>query len=361
MKKVQFTRVNPRGRIQTLFNVESDLDILEISDCNLWTLNYTFLKANTSKTKIINNEFTVDRDGAFIIEARELSVAKNKIKKMKGTMELRSHGVDSWILIENNEVEFSKQSQEMDNIFHLNFEAGQRVDTVKIVNTNLGELRGKYISDILVDSLEISGCRLTLENEDILDLSVRRFIFENNRVENIISEAFRLRVRELGQIKNNSFQHVQEKSFARIAPGTPATSSLKIKNNWIQNFESGFLILQQNWIKLQIENIFLNKSCDCQLNPFTRDQLKVITNDVLIETAVQNTYCKDVKSKLVHFYDFSREHCEPATIDSTEPISEVFWIAIREENQWNGKLISRDFYHVIASLNQTFPIANPSF
>merc|ERR1711974_534412 len=98
-----------------------------------------------------------------------------------------------------------------------------------------GELRRKSISDISVDTLEISGCRLTLENEDILDLSFRRFIFVNNQVESIISEALRLRVGELGQIRNNSFQHVQLESFARIAPAPAATPSLEIKNNWIEN------------------------------------------------------------------------------------------------------------------------------
>ena len=358
MKKVQFTRVNSGGFVRTLFNVESGLDILEISDCSLGTLNYTFLKAKTSKTKIINNRFTLDQDGAFIIEARNWSVAQNKILKVKGSMELRSQGVNSWVHIENNEVEFSKQSHETDNIFHLNFETRQRLDTVKIENTNLGELRRKFISDISVDTLEISGCRLTLENEDILDLSVRRFIFVNNQVENIISEAFRLRVGELGQIENNTFQHVQLESFARIAPGKPAaaTPSLEIKNNWIENFESGFLIIQQNWIKLQIENIFLHKSCDCQLNPFTRDQIKVINNEVLVETVVRNTYC--TKVELVNFYDFSREHCS----DSPEQITEVFWIAIREGKAMEWKI---DFspllscHSVMVSLNQTFSIADP--
>ena len=326
MKKVQFTRVNPKGGIQTLFNVKSDLDILEISDCNLGTLNYTFLKANTLKTKIINNDFTLDNDRAFIIEARNLSVVQNKIKKVKGGLMLTSQGENSWVEIESNEVKYSEQSREMDNIFHLNFESGQRVDTLKIENTYLGKLNRKFISDISVDTLEISGCRLTLENEDILDLSVRRFFFVNNQVEIIVSEAFLLRVGELSRIANNSFQHVQLKSFARLAPA-PTSSlppRLEIKNNWIENFESGFLIIQRNWIKLQIENIFLNKSCDCQFNLFTKDQLQVINKDVLIEAAVQNTYCTDVKLNLVNFYDYSHEHC-------TEQITEVVWIAIREE------------------------------
>ena len=359
MKKVQFTRVNPRGGIETLFNVGSDLDILEISDCNLGTLNYTFLSAKTLNTKIINNDFTLDHESAFIIKARNWSVVQNKIKKVKGRMEIGSHGVNSRVLIENNEVEFSKESQETDNIFHLNFEAGQRVAAVKIVNTNLGKLRRKFISDISLDTLEISDCSLTLDNEGILDLSVRRFVFVNNQVENIKSEAFRLRVGELGMIANNSFQHVQLESFARIAPASPAPPSLEIKNNWIENFEPGFLIIQQNWSKLQIENVFLNKSCDCQLNLFTTDQIKLINNEVLIGTVVQNTYC--TKLKLVNFYDYSREHC-PA-IDSPEQITEVFWIAIREGDRWNGKLISPEFscHFVIVSLHQKFSITNSSF
>lgn len=332
LKKVQFTRVNPKGGIRTLFNVKSDLDILEISDCNLGTLNYTFLKAKTMKTKINNNDFTLDHDNAFIIEARNLSIAQNKIKKVKGSMEFTSYGVNSLVEIESNEVKFSAQSREKDNIFHLNFEAGQRVRTLKIENTYLGKLNRKFISDISVDTLEISGCWLTLENEDILDLSVRRFLFVNNRVEIIVSEALQLRVGELGQIANNSFQHVQLKSFSRLAP-TPASSvppRLEIKNNWIENFESGFLIIQQNWIKLQLENIFLNKSCDCQFNIFTKDQLQVINKDVLIQAVDQSTYCTDVKMELVNFYDYSNDHC-------TEKITEVFWIAIRERNQCNGK------------------------
>ena len=164
------------------------------------------------------------------------------------------------------------------------------METIKIQNTNLGEMRGRFITEIELESLHISGCRMTLENEDILELSVNRFIFVNNLVEVLVTEALQLRVSELALIVNNTFQHLQLKSFTDVAPLTKS-SAMEIKSNSVENFESGFLIINQNWKNLEIENLRLEKRCDCHLRLFSTDQLEVINNDTVIDTLVKNTFC----------------------------------------------------------------------
>ena len=117
-------------------------------------------------------------------------------------------------------------------------------------------MRRRFITDIELESLEVSGCRMTLENDEILKLTVNKFIFVNNDVEVLVTEALMLTVSELARIANNTFQHLQLKSFTNVSP-LAKSSVLEIRNNRIENFESGFLILNSDWDRLEIENILL--------------------------------------------------------------------------------------------------------
>ena len=151
-------------------------------------------------------------------------------------------------------------------------------------------MRRKFITEIELDSLELSNCRMTLENDDILKLTVKNFTFLNNEVENVVTEALMLNVSSRARIENNTFQHLQLKSFTNISP-LAKSSSLEIRNNRIENFESGFLTLNPAWERLEIEDILLLKHCECHFNLFNADSLEVIKNNSLMETVEQNTFC----------------------------------------------------------------------
>ena len=101
-------------------------------------------------------------------------------------------------------------------------------------------------------------------------ISADEFLFANNQVESIITEAFNITVSDVAKIINNSFEHLQRQSFTRIrpAPGN-LMSELKIINNDFHNFEPGFLQLSHDWDDsglLTLVQINLHKACDCNLD-----------------------------------------------------------------------------------------------
>ena len=114
LRQVRLTRVNVRGRTETLLNVKYKLDLLEISDCNIGNLNFTFLNANAWHAKIINNQFSLSQEKAFVLKANNLNITNNTIEtNMKGTMEI---SVVSHLHIEDNDI---SSSEELHNIFKL--------------------------------------------------------------------------------------------------------------------------------------------------------------------------------------------------------------------------------------------------
>ena len=66
---------------------------------------------------------------------------------------------------------------------------------------------------------------------------------------------------------------------------------MEIKDNSFENFESGFLIINQNWEKLRMENIYLLKPCDCHINIFTTNHLEVLNSNTVLDTIVNSTFC----------------------------------------------------------------------
>ena len=120
LRQVHFTRVNVLGLTETLFNVKSKLAMLEISDCSLGNINFTFLRADAWHAKIINNDFTVSQEKAFVIKANNLSVIGNNINtNLRGTLELRVSGS---LHIQDNLIQSSEDSQSIQNIFQLDFD-----------------------------------------------------------------------------------------------------------------------------------------------------------------------------------------------------------------------------------------------
>ena len=74
------------------------------------------------------------------------SIVGNKINtNMKGTLELN---VSRNLQIKDNEIKSTDDSQAIQNIFQLGFNRDQRMESIQIVNTNLGEVRSRFITDV---------------------------------------------------------------------------------------------------------------------------------------------------------------------------------------------------------------------
>ena len=254
------------------FDKEEPLERLEITECNLGRVNYTFVEGAFTFVNISNNIITVDQKKVMDLEAKNVTLQNNVVEALEngGKLVLK---VKNNLLIENNTFENYQNETDFD-ILDLKF--SQSLEQVKITNSNLGRIKSNFMFDIKVRNFEMSSNTLTLDNRNILKFSVvKQFNFTNNLVEDVITEALDLTVFGVVLIINNTFEHLQTQSFEGIHPAEEAgeqslesAAKLVFINNRIGSYEREFLTLKQDWSdwELELGDINLKVDCDCSLD-----------------------------------------------------------------------------------------------
>lgn len=308
LHRVKVSNANKKGLLKLLFKFEEDqtLDRLEIASCDLGQLNFTFAQGAFNFINLTNNILTVDHEKAMNLRAVEnLEVRNNVVQSLENGGKL-SLQVESRVSIENNTFE------NYDNETHfdiLDLEFGQSLQSVQITNSNLGRIKSNFMLDVTVSQMEMSFNKMMkLDGENILTIVVKDFIFSNNQVEAVITEAFNVEVSNEMQISNNNFEHIQDKTFQNIKPQS-SNSKLSIINNTFESYELGFKELNPNWSHVKLERIHLNVNCDCRLAEYLFDQNMSETENKWR----QSLYCDGSGNKTLtlhqNIFSFGQEHC----------------------------------------------------
>lgn len=261
---------NRIGLLKTLFNFAHTVTKLEISECDLGNLNYTLVRGDFVFANISSNEWTVSQGRALDISGYSVNMKDNIISVSgagSGDIEMRIRENGS-LTMQSNRLQFAEAgaTRPMFEVMAIKF--SDFINFVKISRSNLGRIKSNFMSGIeLRKNLEISESTMKLDGEHILNITARKFIFRQNYVEALITEALNVSVREEAAITDNIFDHLQSQSLANIKPKTQM-SKLDFLNNSFQAFERGFLEVHPDWDNsemLALDKINLRVPCDCNL------------------------------------------------------------------------------------------------
>lgn len=264
------SEANRIGLLKTLFNFAHTVTKLEISECDLGNLNYTLVRGDFVFANISSNEWTVSQGRALDISGYSVNMKDNIISVSgagSGDIEMRIRENGS-LTMQSNRLQFAEAgaTRPMFEVMAIKF--SDFINFVKISRSNLGRIKSNFMSGIeLRKNLEISESTMKLDGEHILNITARKFIFRQNYVEALITEALNVSVREEAAITDNIFDHLQSQSLANIKPKTQM-SKLDFLNNSFQAFERGFLEVHPDWDNsemLALDKINLRVPCDCNL------------------------------------------------------------------------------------------------
>ena len=269
LQKVKVSEANRKGLLKTLFNFTHTVPKLEISESDLGHLNYSLVRGDFVFANISNNEWTLSEGKALDISGFSLNMKDNRITLPEAgsgdiKMKIRENGS---LTLQNNRIEFSEEgARTMFEVMEIKF--SDLINFVKISRSNLGRIKSNFMSGIeLRENLEISESSMKLDGEYILNITARKFIFTQNHVEALITEALDVSVSEEATITDNIFEHLQSQSLRNIKPKTQM-SKLEFLNNSFQAFERGFLEVHPDWDNsemLALDKINLRVPCDCNL------------------------------------------------------------------------------------------------
>ena len=269
LQKVTVSEANRKGLLKTLFNFTHTVHKLEISDCDLGRVNYSLVRGDFVFANISNNEWTLSEGRALDISGFSVNMKDNNIRvPVSGSgdikMRIRENGS---LTLQNNRIEFSEEeARTMFEVMEIKF--SDFINFVKISRSNLGRIKSNFMSGIeLRENLEISESSMKLDGEHVLNITARKFIFSQNHVEALITEALDVSVSEEATITDNIFEHLQSQSLRNIKPKTQM-SKLEFLNNSFQAFERGFLEVHPDWDNsemLALDKINLRVPCDCNL------------------------------------------------------------------------------------------------
>ena len=266
------SEANRKGLLKTLFNFDHTVIKLEISECDLGNLNYTLVRGDFVFANISVNEWTVSQGRAIDISSYSVNMKDNIIRVSgagSGDIEMRIRENGS-LTMQRNRLEFAEAGDTRPMFEVMSIKFSDFINFVKISGSNLGRIKSNFMSGIeLRKNLEISESTMKLDGEDIFNITARKFIFRQNYVEALITEALNVSVREEAEITNNIFDHLQSQSLlSNIKPKTQM-SKLEFLNNSFQAFERGFLEVHPDWdnseMMLALDKINLRVPCDCNL------------------------------------------------------------------------------------------------
>ena len=264
------SEANRIGLLKTLFNFAHTVTKLEISECDLGNLNYTLVRGDFVFANISSNEWTLSQGRALDISGYSVNMKDNIISVSgagSGDIEMRIRENGS-LTMQSNRLQFAEAgaTRPMFEVMAIKF--SDFINFVKISRSNLGRIKSNFMSGIeLRKNLEISESTMKLDGEHILNITARKFIFRQNYVESLITEALNVSVTEEAAITDNIFDHLQSQSLANIKPKTQM-SKLDFLNNSFQAFERGFLEVHPDWDNsemLALDKINLRVPCDCNL------------------------------------------------------------------------------------------------
>ena len=271
LKQVKMSDTNRRGLLKTLLNFDHTVTTLEISECDLGNLNYTLVRGDFVFANISGNEWTLSQGRALDISGYSVNMKDNIISVSgagNGDIEMRIRENGS-LTMQSNRLEFAEAeaTRPMFEVMAIKF--SDFINFVKISGSNLGRIKSNFMSGIeLRKNLEISEATMKLDGENILNITTRKFIFRQNYVEALITEALNVSVSEEATITDNIFDHLQSQSLlANIKPKTQM-SKLTFLNNSFQSYERGFLEVHPDWDNsemLALDKINLRVPCDCNL------------------------------------------------------------------------------------------------
>ena len=252
--------------IKALFKFAHPVSKLEISDCDLGHLNYTLIQGDFVFANISGNKWTLSQGRALDISAISLNMKDNIItlpETGSGDIEMRIRENGSLTMQNNSPKDMARSLFEVMDIKFSTY-----INSVKITRSNLGRIKSNFMSGIeLRKNLEISDSTMKLDGENVFNIMVRKFIFTNNHVTAVITEALNISASEEVTMTDNIFEHLQSKSLSSIKP-TTQISKLEFVNNSFQSFERGFLEVHPDWDNsemLKLDKINLRVPCDCNL------------------------------------------------------------------------------------------------
>ena len=287
------------------FDEDQTLDRLEIVECNLGQLNFTFAQGAFNFIHISNNILTVGHEKAMDLKAVEnLELRNNVVQSLENGGKL-SLSVESRVSIENNTFENYDNETDFDI---LDLEFGQSLQSVQITNSNLGRIKSNFMLDVTLSQMEMSFNKMKLDGENILAIVVKNFTFSNNQVEAVITEAFNVKVSDEMLIINNNFEHIQDKSFRGIRPQS-SSAKLSIINNSLQSYEQGFKELDSKWSNVQLESIHLKVGCDCSLPEYLFDQIMSETENKWRQSLYCDGSGDETFTEPKNIFSYGQENC----------------------------------------------------
>ncbi|XP_034942186.1 uncharacterized protein [Chelonus insularis] len=154
---------------------------------------------------------------------------------------------------------------------------------------------------------------------------------QNCLIDSLEEEAFEISTRGAVLIKNNRFNNLAAGAFLGIKADTddrlpPLGSTLpeiSFTNNTLDNFEEGSVMFDRSSFRPVIDNIFINKTCDCDhmsawknniLN-YSNVYTKFYTGNTLLQTnslepIEEGTFlCSDETRNIITFREFKQQSC----------------------------------------------------
>ncbi|KAK0181108.1 hypothetical protein PV327_003419 [Microctonus hyperodae] len=162
---------------------------------------------------------------------------------------------------------------------------------------------------------------------------------QNCIIDTLESEAFDITTRGGVLIKNNRFNNVAAGSFLSIRRDSTSIGvslpEITFTNNSLGVFEEGSIMFDRSSFKPIIDNIFINRSCDCAMLSLWKNNLLNYTNVYTrfytgntqlsinsLEAIEEGTYlCINYDNNIINFQDFDIHNC-------TMGNSTIIWLII---------------------------------
>ncbi|XP_029051962.1 uncharacterized protein LOC114880280 [Osmia bicornis bicornis] len=255
------------------------VDLINVANLSLVRQSFE-LSPRSTRTRISVRNCSIDSMPSFVFrgDVEAISFENVRIGQLSAFSFANLLHTDT-LRLENCRIEsMEAQAFKKFDVGYLHVIGGSFGDQVPSRTMNDIEVYHKFMLD---------GVKMgTVRSEAFIVRSPRTVAIQNCAMESLESEAFDVTARGAVILKNNSFGSLAVGAFLGIRADPEArTVSLPLnlhdlifKNNSVVNFEEGSMMFDRSSFRLELDNLLVEKPCDCQMLPVWKNNVLNYTN-----------------------------------------------------------------------------------
>ncbi|XP_076171387.1 uncharacterized protein LOC143148687 [Ptiloglossa arizonensis] len=269
------------------------VDLINVANLSLVRQSFE-LSPRSQRTRITVRNSSIDAMPSFVFRGDvEAIIFKNVRIGQLSAFSFANLVETDTLRLENCRIEsMEAQAFKKFDVGYLHVIGGSFGDQVPSRTMNDIEVYHKFMLD---------GVRMgTVRSDAFIVRSPRTVAIQNCAVDSLESEAFDVTARGAVIVKNNTFGSLGVGAFlgiradpeARTSPAGSLPASLLdliFKNNTVVNFEEGSLMFDRASFRLELDNLLVDRPCDCRMLPVWKNNILNYTNVLSRFYTRQNT------------------------------------------------------------------------